>query len=163
MTDIAWLETGQRRKRRMDDDESSHDNSDDPSNAEHNTSKLKKVAWQEDDASPSDVGHSATSSHTVFSCNLLPHCSASATSFRNSVDLESHYQKHHANCCSTCNKIFPDSRFLHLHITEFHDPLVAVRRDRGERTVSRHKHATAKQTGITDSACLASGLHTRSV
>ncbi|KAH8434629.1 uncharacterized protein LDX57_012271 [Aspergillus melleus] len=40
----------------------------------------------------------------------------------------------HVNRCSECGKNFPTGHFLSLHIEENHDPLVATRRERGDKT-----------------------------
>jgi len=84
------------------------------------------------------------------SCNLPPTCNPpnAGTICSNSREFEQHYATYHTHICTApevkrtptsarevqCGKVFPDSRFLDLHISECHDPLVAVRRDRGERT-----------------------------
>ena len=72
-----------------------------------------------------------------FTCSLPPLCSVHPSAFQASTDLDAHYQKHHAHVCSLedCRKIFPDDHFLSLHIREFHDPLIAIERDKGGRTV----------------------------
>lgn len=45
---------------------------------------------------------------------------------------------HHAFVCSAegCGKVFPSDRFLELHLGECHDPVVEIRKEKGERTVS---------------------------
>ena len=43
-------------------------------------------------------------------------------------------QQKHTNPCSECQRNFPDTHFLHLHIAENHDPIRAAKRDRGEQT-----------------------------
>lgn len=66
-------------------------------------------------------------------CALPPH--KELLIFRSYEDYEVHYQKVHTNRCLECGKNFPSPRFLELHIEEIHDSFVAIRRDRGERTV----------------------------
>jgi len=59
----------------------------------------------------------------------------------NTRELEVHYAKYHAWVCQAdeahgttqCSKVFPDGRLLELHQTECHDPIAAVRKDRGEK------------------------------
>ena len=46
-----------------------------------------------------------------------------------------HYQQNHLNRCSECGTNFPSDHYLQLHIAENHDPIVAIKRERGERTV----------------------------
>ncbi|GAW03040.1 zinc finger protein [Lentinula edodes] len=63
-------------------------------------------------------------------------------------ELEAHYAKYHAWVCQaakptsgTCGNVFPDARLLELHHTECHDPIAAVRKERGEKIYShRPKH-----------------------
>ncbi|KAI6023791.1 hypothetical protein BKA83DRAFT_31057 [Pisolithus microcarpus] len=58
----------------------------------------------------------------------------------NSRDLEIHYGKYHAHVCEQpgCGFVFPDARLLELHQTECHDPLAALRRERGEKIFACH-------------------------
>lgn len=55
-------------------------------------------------------------------------------SFQTYDDYETHYQQCHTNRCVDCHKNFPSSHFLELHISENHDPIVASKRDAGEKT-----------------------------
>lgn len=63
-------------------------------------------------------------------CLLPPH---KALSFATYADYERHYQQAHTNRCSDCKKNFPTSYFLELHIAENHDPIVAAKREKGEK------------------------------
>jgi hypothetical protein len=73
-----------------------------------------------------------------FPCTLPPTCSVKApTYFPTASALESHYRSKHAFACELCSKIMPDDRFLNLHLAECHDPLLAIKAERGERTVRR--------------------------
>lgn len=103
-----------------------------------NTTKITKFGWAEE-----ELKHRFGGDHQiqVFSCSLPPQCSLSRSLFSTAQELDAHYQKHHAHMCHTCNKIFPDERFLDLHLSEFHDPLVSLRKERGEKTVCRFSHA----------------------
>lgn len=76
-------------------------------------------------------------------CTLPPTCNPPhnrPTPIANSRDLEAHYGKYHAQVCEQkgCGFVFPDARLLELHQTECHDPLAAVRKDRGEKIFSCH-------------------------
>ncbi|PTU24725.1 hypothetical protein P175DRAFT_0497844 [Aspergillus ochraceoroseus IBT 24754] len=73
-----------------------------------------------------------SSNATVMRCSLPPH--RETLSFSSYEDYEVHYLQSHVNRCSECGKNFPTDRFLNLHIEENHDPLVASRRERGEKT-----------------------------
>jgi hypothetical protein len=76
---------------------------------------------------------SAISDHpAVMKCSLPPHGPLTFASFE---EYDVHYQKMHLHRCSECHKNFPDEHFLHLHITENHDPISAAKRDQGEKTV----------------------------
>ncbi|KAF9517105.1 hypothetical protein BS47DRAFT_1483530 [Hydnum rufescens UP504] len=75
----------------------------------------------------------------ALTCTLAPTCSRPnrPTVVRNSQEMERHYALYHTFVCSTaegCCSVFPDARFLALHQTECHDPLTAIRKDRGEKT-----------------------------
>jgi len=69
----------------------------------------------------------------VMRCSLPPH--KETLSFPSYEEYEVHYMQAHVNRCSECGKNFPTDHFLNLHIEENHDPLIAARRERGEKTV----------------------------
>ena len=91
-------------------------------------------------------------------CTLPPTCHHPnrPTPLSDTRALESHYATHHAHVCSSpeCGCVFPDARLLELvrkyfliylsrlsdpcpqHLTECHDPLAALRKERGEKIVS---------------------------
>ncbi|KAL1980020.1 hypothetical protein VTN96DRAFT_4797 [Rasamsonia emersonii] len=68
----------------------------------------------------------------VMRCSLPPH--REALTFSSYEEYEVHYLQTHVNRCSECGKNFPTHHFLNLHIEENHDPLIAARRERGEKT-----------------------------
>ncbi|GFF87585.1 C2H2 type zinc finger domain protein, partial [Aspergillus lentulus] len=70
----------------------------------------------------------------LMHCSLPPH--REVIYFSSYEDYEVHYLQTHVNRCSECGKNFPTDRFLNLHIEENHDPLVAAKRDKGEKTYS---------------------------
>lgn len=72
----------------------------------------------------------------VMRCSLPPH--RETLSFSSYEDYEIHYRQAHVNRCTECGRNFPTDQFLNLHIEENHDPLVAARRARGEKTVGSH-------------------------
>ncbi|KAK4504727.1 hypothetical protein PRZ48_002689 [Zasmidium cellare] len=67
----------------------------------------------------------------AFHCLLPPHKTLKFASY---TDFESHYNQTHTNRCRECNKNFPSSHFLDVHLSENHDPIVATKRDKGEKT-----------------------------
>ncbi|KAF7309561.1 hypothetical protein MIND_00327100 [Mycena indigotica] len=71
-------------------------------------------------------------------CTLPPTCHQHHTHISSSKDLEAHYATYHAHVCETCSCVFPEARILELHQTECHDPLAAVRRERGEKIFACH-------------------------
>ncbi|KAJ7272737.1 hypothetical protein B0H12DRAFT_1091794 [Mycena haematopus] len=73
-------------------------------------------------------------------CTLPPTCNHQPTPIANSKDLEAHYATYHAHVCEeeACKCVFPDARLLEIHQTECHDPLAAVRKDRGEKIFACH-------------------------
>ena len=70
----------------------------------------------------------------LIKCTMPPH--KEPLTFRSYSEYEKHYSSFHTNRCLECRKNFPSDHFLGLHIEEWHDPLVVVKRDRGEHTVS---------------------------
>ena len=74
---------------------------------------------------------SQASNRSAMRCMLPPH---KPMSFATYDEYEAHYQKDHTNRCIDCGKNLPTSHFLELHIAENHDPIVASKRDAGERT-----------------------------
>ncbi|KLO10950.1 hypothetical protein SCHPADRAFT_492688 [Schizopora paradoxa] len=88
--------------------------------------------------SPASSRSSATNALT---CTLPPSCHPphnAPTHLSNAKELEAHYAKYHAHVCEEkrCAKVFPDERLLELHQTECHDPIAAVRKERGEKIFS---------------------------
>jgi hypothetical protein len=74
-----------------------------------------------------------------FKCSLPPH--KSLVTFTTYQEYEAHYQAQHQHRCQ-CRKNFPSAYFLALHLEEEHSALTAVKRDRGDRTVSGIKTLT---------------------
>ncbi|KAF9454390.1 hypothetical protein P691DRAFT_808524 [Macrolepiota fuliginosa MF-IS2] len=68
-------------------------------------------------------------------CTLPPTCNRHPITLANSKELERHYATYHAHVCEQpgCGCVFPETRLLELHQTECHDPLAAVRKERGEK------------------------------
>jgi len=64
-------------------------------------------------------------------CLLPPH---KPLTFATYAEHETHYRQAHANRCTECHKNLPTEHFLELHLSENHDPIVAARRDKGEKT-----------------------------
>ncbi|KZT68687.1 hypothetical protein DAEQUDRAFT_711445 [Daedalea quercina L-15889] len=85
----------------------------------------------------------ATATSAPLLCTLPPTCNPPQnrpTPLANSTELESHYATYHAHVCEEheCGCVFPDARLLELHQTECHDPIAAVRKDRGEKIFACH-------------------------
>ncbi|KAJ7065221.1 hypothetical protein C8F01DRAFT_1124795 [Mycena amicta] len=80
-----------------------------------------------------------TPSHPLL-CTLHPICHQHPTPIANARDLETHYATYHAHVCESagCNCVFPDARLLEIHQTECHDPLAALRKERGEKIFACH-------------------------
>ncbi|KAG5982086.1 hypothetical protein E4U55_002300 [Claviceps digitariae] len=74
------------------------------------------------------------SHYYTIKCSLPPHREPLA--FISYQEYESHYNNFHTNRCLECRKNFPSEHLLSVHIEEFHDPLVRVKRDKGEHTFS---------------------------
>lgn len=67
----------------------------------------------------------------LLQCTLPPHKPMNFASYQ---DYEAHYNSSHTNRCRECQKNFPSSHFLDLHLAEHHDPIVAAKREKGEKT-----------------------------
>jgi len=93
--------------------------------AASNTSKIVHLDSESGEAPPV----------TEMRCSLPGH--RQTLSFTSFDEYDVHYAKAHTNRCVECRRNFPTEHFLNLHIEENHDALVSVRRDRGEKTVSR--------------------------
>ena len=70
----------------------------------------------------------------AMKCFLPPH--KEPQSFRTYAEYETHYRSTHTNRCVECGKNFPSAHLLDVHIEECHDSFAAVKRERGEQTVS---------------------------
>ncbi|PHH72457.1 hypothetical protein CDD80_4520 [Ophiocordyceps camponoti-rufipedis] len=70
----------------------------------------------------------------VMKCSLPPHKLPLA--FHSYDDYEAHYHASHTHRCLDCHKNLPSDHLLSIHIEEFHDPLVSIQREKGERTYS---------------------------
>lgn len=81
-----------------------------------------------------DPAEDSSTSGAEMRCSLPPH--AEALKFRTYDEFEAHYNKCHTNRCLDCRKSFPSQHLLGLHIEECHDAFTAVRREKGEHTVS---------------------------
>ncbi|KUI65231.1 hypothetical protein VM1G_00692 [Cytospora mali] len=79
-----------------------------------------------------DVDNSNESPAPEMKCSLPGHTPGLA--FASYKDYESHYNKAHSNRCLDCRKNFPSSHILDLHVDEFHNVLVELKREKGEAT-----------------------------
>ncbi|KIM90219.1 hypothetical protein PILCRDRAFT_811943 [Piloderma croceum F 1598] len=92
---------------------------------------------------PKSTRKLTSSSSRPFLCTLPPTCNPprnQPTHIANTKELESHYATYHAHVCEfqSCGCVFPDAKLLELHQTECHDPLAALRRERGEKIFACH-------------------------
>ncbi|KAF8638449.1 hypothetical protein AX17_002206 [Amanita inopinata Kibby_2008] len=87
----------------------------------------------------SESGSVSSARHPML-CTLPPTCTHKPTPLANTKELEAHYATCHAHVCEQkgCGCVFPEARLLELHFTECHDPLAAVRKDRGEKIFACH-------------------------
>ncbi|CAK7232083.1 hypothetical protein SBRCBS47491_008147 [Sporothrix bragantina] len=63
---------------------------------------------------------------------------------------EAHYTKEHLNRCIECLRNFPSPLYLSLHGDEWHDPFVAVKRDKGEHTYGCFVEGCERKCGSSD-------------
>lgn len=80
-----------------------------------------------------DATYSSPVHTSSICCTLPPH---EPLAFDTYDDYELHYHKSHVNRCLVCKRNFPTNHYLSLHIIENHDPLSAIRRERGDKTFS---------------------------
>lgn len=77
-------------------------------------------------------------------CSLPPH--KEILIFKTYEEFESHYSKAHSYRCLECGRNLPSAYMLDLHHEECHDTFLALKREKGEHTVStnsqndREKH-----------------------
>jgi hypothetical protein len=81
-----------------------------------------------------ELDPSSSSSGVEMRCSLPPH--REVLVFKTYTEFESHYSKDHSYRCFECHKNFPSGHLLNLHHEESHDPLLALKREKGEHTVS---------------------------
>jgi hypothetical protein len=67
-------------------------------------------------------------------CSLPPH--RETLVFKTYDEFESHHIKAHTNRCLECGKNLPSAHMLDLHHEECHDAFLALKREKGEHTVS---------------------------
>ncbi|KAF6761732.1 hypothetical protein DFP72DRAFT_842588 [Ephemerocybe angulata] len=89
---------------------------------------------------PAEEGEEASAATHPLLCTLPPTCNHKPTPLANTKELESHYATYHAHVCEQqgCGCVFPDARLLELHQTENHDPLAAMRKERGDKIFACH-------------------------
>ncbi|PGH08610.1 hypothetical protein GX51_01130 [Blastomyces parvus] len=99
-------------------------------------SQIPSTAMATQTSPPGKLAHldGQNEDQEVMRCSLPPH--REYISFSTYEDYEIHYAQAHSNRCLECGKNFPTMHFLSLHIEELHDPLIAARRERGEKTFS---------------------------
>ncbi|KAI8641922.1 hypothetical protein BD408DRAFT_443907 [Parasitella parasitica] len=61
------------------------------------------------------------------------YCDPCRLKFPNILAYELHYEAAHRNVCSVCRKIFPGEDWLQLHLDEFHNIILQLKKDRGEK------------------------------
>ncbi|EKM50828.1 uncharacterized protein PHACADRAFT_178528 [Phanerochaete carnosa HHB-10118-sp] len=71
-------------------------------------------------------------------CTLPPTCNPPMNKpchLSSAAELERHYATYHAHVCEQrgCGAVFPEERLLELHQTECHDPIAALRKEKGEK------------------------------
>lgn len=95
---------------------------------------VAKISQLESAVDDDDGDENEQHSASIMRCSLPPH--KEPIGFKSYQEYESHYNMFHTNRCLECRKNFPSDHLLGVHIEECHDPLVRVRRDKGEHTVS---------------------------
>ncbi|MCJ1434105.1 hypothetical protein MMC27_003471, partial [Xylographa pallens] len=91
-------------------------------------SKIPRTSTSPPPTTPS--ASNPTPTPTTMQCFLPPHAPLALPSY---AAYDVHYAQAHANRCLECGRNLPSAWWLELHIAENHDPLVGVRRGRGEK------------------------------
>ncbi|KTW28888.1 hypothetical protein T552_01517 [Pneumocystis carinii B80] len=89
--------------------------------------KLKKLDLNEEEKREEE------GAETVITCHFPTECMYQPRRFKSFSAYEAHYQKQHCNVCFECKKVFPSLRMMELHISEVHDPIFCLKKERGER------------------------------
>lgn len=95
-------------------------------------SKIIELDLSSDTTDPNS--HLDDGNNNIMKCSLPGH--KYPVRFSSYEEYETHYTKNHTNQCRECRKNFPSEHLLGLHIEEVHDSFLAVKRDRGDKTVS---------------------------
>ena len=90
------------------------------SSSSNSTSSSADVAQ----LNPNSLKEAQSSLSIDIRCNLLTQCAK--LEFKTYLDYESHYQITHTYTCIECQRILLSQHYLQLHITEKHDPFVAL-------------------------------------
>ncbi|KAL7320052.1 hypothetical protein PS15m_003123 [Mucor circinelloides] len=72
------------------------------------------------------------------------YCDPCRIEFPDVLAYELHYEAVHRNVCSVCHKIFPGEEWLQLHLDEFHDVILQIKKDRGEKIHKCYVQTCAK-------------------
>ncbi len=108
-----------------DEEDSSSDGASPPATAELRAYKIAELDESVIDDPASSI---------AMRCSLPPHREVLA--FKTYGDYEVHYSKAHMNRCAECARNLPSEHLLSVHIEECHDAFAALRREKGEHTVS---------------------------
>ncbi|EMR11105.1 hypothetical protein PNEG_00703 [Pneumocystis murina B123] len=91
------------------------------------SNKLKKLEFNESEETVVERAK------PVITCHFPTECMHQPSSFMSFSAYEAHYQKQHCNVCFECRKVFPSLRMMDLHISEVHDPIFCLKKEKGER------------------------------
>jgi len=83
-----------------------------------------------------DTSPRSGNAKTVAMSCLLHH---EKMAFASYDEYEAHYTAAHLNRCLDCRANFPSAHILGVHIEDCHDPLIALKRENGEHTVSGYR------------------------
>jgi hypothetical protein len=113
-------------KRSREHDEGDYFEPDDPESTGISSQPAIKIVELDSSLAQDDI-------QVIIQCPLPPH--KETIDFESYQAYETHYTKFHTNRCIECGRNLPSNHYLSLHIEEVHDPLVAVQREKGMRTV----------------------------
>lgn len=88
---------------------------------------------REDDYNEQITDTSSTTTSNVR-CTIPP-CHLKLVYFSEYLSYESHIINQHSFLCESCapRKVFPNEKYLNIHIDEHHNPFLAISREKGEK------------------------------
>lgn len=108
--------------------------------AQSPTKWIHRDSDSEDADSEDDMNLGNARRSAKIECIPPPH--KSPWHFDSYEAYETHVESFHNNRCYECNCNLPSQHYLRLHMSEHHDPFDAMKREKGDKTVSQFLEGT---------------------